>query len=152
MRQLLLAVALVAGVALSGIVLADTLISKAEVERLFAMRRSEWDAYAPRLADPKWKIRLSESSTGVGVMAFDPSTGLGMSVQPLYTDETGPPMMLVVGTFYPAGKPPASLSASRKELERKARRDLGSRYLVRARPVSLPPSWEGIELTVTRPK
>ena len=152
MRPLLLGIALVAGAALSGTVLADTIISKAEVERLFAMRKAEWDAYAPRLADPKWKIRLNESSTGVGVMAFDPSTGFGMSVQPLYTDDKGPPMVLVVGTFYPTGKPPASLSVPQKELERKARRDLGSRYLVWARPVSLPPAWEGVELTVTRPK
>ena len=147
--RLLLALAL-AGV--SAVALADTFISKAEVERVFAMRKSEWEAYAPRVADPKWKVRLSRSSTGLGVLAFDPVTGLGLSVQPHYVDDKSPPTTLVVGSFYPMGKPPASLSASQTDVERKARRELGARYFVSARHVELPPAWEGIELVVTRPK
>jgi hypothetical protein len=37
---------------------------------------------------------------------------------------------------YPSGKPPPSLSSSQKEVERKARLDLGSRYFVSARYVA----------------
>jgi hypothetical protein len=147
--RLLLALALAA---VSAVAFADTFISKAEVERVFAMRKSEWEAYAPRVADPKWKVRLSRSSTGLGVLAFDPVTGLGLSVQPHYVDDKSPPTTLVVGSFYPMGKPPASLSASQTDVERKARRELGARYFVSARHVELPPAWEGMELVVTRPK
>ena len=110
--HLLLIVAFAIGAASTNVAVADTFLSKAEVERLFAMRKSEWEVYAPRLADPKWKIRLTRSSTGVGFMAFDPIAGLGFSVQPHYVDDQSPPTTLVVGSFYPVGKPPARLSAS----------------------------------------
>ena len=149
--RLLLVVALAIGSAFTDIAVADTFLSKAQVERVFAMRKSEWEAYAPRVADPKWKIRLSRSSTGLGVLAFDPVTGVGISVQPHYVDDKNPPTTLVVGSFYPLGKPPANLSTE-KEVERKARRELGAKYFVAARHVELPPGWEGIELVVTRPK
>ena len=150
MHQLLV-VALAIGTAFTNVAVADTFISKAEVERVFAMRKSEWEAYAPRVADPKWKIRLSRSSTGLGVLAFDPVTGVGISVQPHYVDDKSPPTTLVVGSFHPLGKPPANLSTE-KDVERKARRELGAKYFVLARHVELPPAWEGIELVVTRPK
>ena len=146
--RLLLVVALAIGAAFTNVAVADTFISKAEVERVFGMRKSEWEAYAPRLVAPKWKIRLTRSSTGLGFMAFDPATGVGLSVQPHYVDDAGPPTTLVVGSFYPLG----SVSASQKDVEQKARRELGAKYFVSARRVELPPAWEGIELVVTRPK
>ena len=150
--RLLLVVALAIGVAFTNAAVADTFISKAEVERVFGMRKSEWEAYAPRLVDPKWKMRLSRSNTGLGIMAFDPITGLGLSVQPHYVDDKSPPTTLVVGSFYPRGKPPARLTASEKDVERNARRELGTKYFVSARHIELPPGWEGIELVVTKPK
>ena len=150
--RLLLVISLAIGVAFTNIAVASTFISKSEVERVFAMRKSEWEAYAPRLADPKWKIRLTRSSTGLGFMAFDPVTGVGISVQPHYVDDKSPPTTLVVGSFYPIGKPPASLSASEKDVEKNARRELGAKYFVSARHVEIPPGWEGIELVVTKPK
>ena len=97
-------------------------------------------------------MRLSRSNTGLGIMAFDPVTGLGLSGQPHYVDEKSPPTTLVVVSFYPLGKPPASLTASEKDVERKARRELGTKYFVSARHIELSPGWEGIELVVTRPK
>lgn len=150
--RLSLVVVLAIGAAFTNVALADTFISKAEVERLFAMRKPEWETYAPRLADPKWKIRLTRSSAGLGFMAFDPATGLGLAVQPHYVDDRSPPTTLVVGSFYPLGKPPANLAAPERDVERKARRELGAKYFVSARHVELPPGWEGIELVVTRPK
>ena len=146
--RVLLVVALAIGGAFTNTAVADTFISKAEVERVFAMRKSEWEAYAQRLADPKRKIRLTPSSTGLGFMSFDPVTGVGMSVQPHYVDDKSPPTTLVVGSFYP----PGSVSASQKDVERKLRRELGAKYFVSARHVELPPAWEGIELVVTKPK
>lgn len=135
---------------LSGVLAAETIISKADVDRIFSMRKTEWDAYAPRIADPTWKIRLQPTSTGIGVMAFDPSTGMGLSIQPLYPDDKSPPMMLVVGSFYPLGKLPAHLAVAKRDIEQVAQRDLGGKYSVSARYVRPSPSLEGVELTVTR--
>lgn len=135
---------------LSRVLAAETIISKADVERIFNMRKAEWDAYAPRIAAPNWKIRLQQASTGNGVMAFDPSTGVGLSVQPLYLDDESPPTMLVVGSFYPLGKLPPHLAVAQHDIERNAQRDLGRGYSISARYVRPSPSLEGIELTVTR--
>jgi hypothetical protein len=133
-----------------GALAAESIISKVDVERIFSMRKAEWEAYAPRIADSKWKVRLKQVETGTGVMAFDPSTGMGLSIQPLYIDDNGPPTMLVVGSFYPVGRIPANLAALEREFEQEAQRDLGHLYAVSAQYVKMPPSWEGIELSVTR--
>jgi hypothetical protein len=129
---------------------AETVISKADVDLIFSMRKAEWEAYAPRVADPKWKIQFQQTSTGIGVMAFDPSTGTALSIQPLYLDDKTPQTMLVVGSFYPRGKRPAHLAAAQDDIEREAQQDLGRGYSVSARFVRPSPSLEGVEITVTR--
>ncbi len=129
---------------------AEKITARADVELIFSMRKAEWEAYAPRIADPKWKVRLKQMETGTGVMAFDPSTGMGLSIQPLYVDDKSPPAMLVVGSFYPKGRIPANLSELQRQIEQEAQRDLGDMYAVSARYVKMPPSLEGIELSVTR--
>ncbi len=134
----------------AGALAAESIIYKVDVDRIFSMRKAEWEAYAPRIADPKWKVRLKQVDTGTGVMVLDPSTGMGLSIQPLYIDDKSPPMMLVVGSFYPVGRVPANLAASQKEVEQEAQRDLGHLYAVSARYVKMSPSLEGIELSVTR--
>lgn len=134
----------------AGALAAESIISKADVERIFSMRKAEWEAYAPRIADPKWNVQLKRVDTGTGVMAFEPSTGMGLSIQPLYLDDKDPPTMLIVGSFYPIGRTPGNLAASEREMEQEAQRHLGHVYAVSARYVKLPPSWEGIELSVTR--
>ena len=127
---------------------ADRIISKADVELIFSMKKGEWEVYAPRIADQKWKIRLKRIDTGTGVMAFDPATGMGLSIQPLYINDNSPPEMLVVGSFYPKDKLPPNLPGLKADIEKEAQRDLGNLYVVTARYVQLPPSWEGIELSV----
>ena len=135
----------------AGMLAAETIVSKADVELFFSMRRAEWEAYAPRIADPKWKVRLRQMDTGTGVMALDPSTGIGLSIQPLYSDSNSPPTMVVVGSYYPVGKsPPGGLAETAKQIEQEAQRGLGDLYVVSARYVRMPPSWQGIELSVTR--
>jgi hypothetical protein len=129
---------------------AERIVSRADVERIFAMNRDAWESYAPRIADPKWKIRLQRMETGTGVMAFDPSTGMGLSIQPLYADAESHPAMLIVGSFYPKDQAPPNLAKLEKEFERDAQRDLGAHFKVSARYVSIPPNLVGIELTVTR--
>lgn len=129
---------------------AEKIVSKANVELIFSMKKAEWEAYAPRIADPKWKIKLKRVDTGIGVMAFDPTTGMGMSIQPLYIDGNSPPEILVVGSFYPKNKLPPNLPDLRADIEKEAQRDLGYHYAVTARYVQLSPSLEGVEISVMR--
>lgn len=126
----------------------ERIISKADVKRIFSMRKAEWGAYAPRIADQRWKVKLRAIDTGTAVMAFNPATGMGLSVQPLYIDDSGPPTMLVIGSFYPKDKLPPNLATLRADIVQETQRDLGSLYEVSAQYVKLPPSWEGIELSV----
>ena len=121
------------------------------VDRIFAMKKAQWEAYAPHFAKPKWKVHLRKTGTGTGVVASDPSTGVGISIQPFYPDDKSPPAKLVVGSFQALGKLPADAASSEEEeVERAAQREIGARYSVSTRYVRMPPSSEGFEFTVTR--
>ena len=120
------------------------------VDRIFAMTKAQWEAYAPRFAKPNWNVRLRKASTGTGLVASDPATGAGVSIQPFYPDDRNPPAKLIVGSFQAPGKLPADAASSEKEVEQAAQREIGGRYSVSARYVKRPPSWEGFEFTVMR--
>lgn len=133
------------------------------VDRIFAMTKIQWEAYVPRLAQPKWwaahtahgakskwQVRLRQTGTGTGVVASDLASGTGISIQPFYSDDRDPPTKLVVGSFQTLGKLPANAAASVRKVQRGAQRLVGARYSVSARYVRKPPSWEGFEFTVMR--
>ncbi len=82
-------------------------------------------------------------------MAVDPSTGFGLSVQPLYTDNTSPPFMLIVGSYYPLGSLPEFTNEFKQRVEHEASEDLGAAYSVSAAYTKMPPL-EAIELTVLK--
>lgn len=127
----------------------EIIISKADADRMFGMTRPAWEAYAKQMDPPPgWTMRLLPQPTGTGFAAYDPATGMGLSVQPLYRNDNDPPDMIVVGSWYPAGRfrfTPERVA----EIERAARRDLGPGYAVSA---STPQQGgiEGVELLVTR--
>ena len=132
--------------------LGETIISKQDADRIFSMTKPEWETYAQKIRYPSdWEIRLSRHITGAGVMAFNPKTGYGLSVQPLYRDDKSPPEMLVVGSYYPAGVFPKFTETLKKGIEEEAKKDLGSNYSVTASYAKMPP-FEGVELTVIRLK
>lgn len=77
----------------------------------------EWEAYAKRMIHPNgWKVRLSTYDTGTGVMSFDPNTGIGLSVQPLYDSHDKPLTILIVGSYYPLGSLPAFTEDFKKNI------------------------------------
>jgi hypothetical protein len=128
-----------------------TIISKQDADKMFGMNRSAWESYAKRMTHPLgWRTRLLPQDTGTGFAAFDPTTGMGLSVQPLFENETGPPGMIVVGSWYPVGRLRLT-PALAADTERAAQRDLGPGYSVSASSVKLP-GLEGIELMVSRAK
>jgi hypothetical protein len=96
-----------------------------------------------------WKVQLSRHDTGTAVAAFDPVTGVGLSTQPLYSDATNLPQMLIVGSYYPVGRLGTFTPKRRAELEKAAQADLGSGYTVTVKYFSQAPV-DGIELQVMR--
>jgi hypothetical protein len=131
----------------------ETIISKEDADRIFSMTKPQWEGYARKVQYPKdWTIRLSEQETGNVLMAFNTKGAYGLSVQPLYGDDTSPPDLLIVGSYYPVGSLPAFTKKFKNNVEAAALRDLGPSYSVSARYTKLPPleTFEGIELTVTR--
>lgn len=129
----------------------ERMISKPDADMIFALTRAEWERYARQVAPPEgWTLRLQPHDTGTVLARFNRSSGIGASVQPLFTDDQGPPRMLVVGSYYPRGVLRITDELI-KEIEQAARLDLGSAYSVSANHAKFPETnIEGIELIVMR--
>lgn len=129
---------------------AEKIINKQDADHIFSLNRAGWEAYVKRMIHPDgWKVRLSPHDTGTGVMSFDPNSGFGLSIQPLYNGNEGPPTILIVGSYYPLGTLPDFTEEFKKSLENDAVEDLGPNYSVSASYTKMPP-FEAIELTVMR--
>jgi len=128
----------------------EKIISKSDADYIFSLDRAGWESYAERMVHPGgWKMQLARHETGTVVAAFDPATGMGLSTQPLYSDATKPPQMLVVGSYYPVGTLKTFTVKRKAELENAAQADVGSDYTATVRHLSQPPV-DGIELQVMR--
>lgn len=132
----------------------ERLVNKQDADRIFRMTRSQWEAEAKQMVHPGgWKVRLGPVDTGTVVMAFDPKTGVGLSIQPLFRDAQGPPDMLVVGSYYPPGKFGELSEQRKREMEAAARSDLGPAYSVRisfSKMSSPAPGFDVVEVIITR--
>ncbi len=129
---------------------AEKIISKQDADHIFSLTRSGWEAYVKQITYPRgWKVGLSQHDTGTGIGAYDTATDFGLSIQPLYEDNDKPPIMLIVGNYYPLGILPDFTEDFRRQIEREAKNDLGAAYSVSAR-FSTTPSLEIIELTLIR--
>lgn len=127
----------------------ERIINKPDADMIFAFTRTEWETHVRRVAPPEgWTLRLMPFGTGTGLARFNRSTGIGASVQPLYSDDQGLPEMVVVGSYYPVGFLRIT-DAVLKKMTEDAQLDLGPAYSVSARHAKMP-GMEGIELVVTR--
>ena len=107
------------------------IVDKDETDDIFQLKRAQWDERAQVMGFPDgWEARLTSLDTGTGVTAFDPTTGFGLSVQPFFADDAGPPMYLTVGSYYPPGTLRDLTESLREELEAAAVADLGAAYAV----------------------
>ena len=131
----------------------ERIVNKQDADRIFELNRAEWNAQAKQMVHPLgWEIRLNPLPSGTVVMAFDPKTGMGLAIQPLFRDAQGPPDMLVVGNYYPAGTFREFDDQLKREMEAAARLDLGPRYSVRisfSRTASPPPGLDLVEVIIT---
>ena len=129
--------------------MSETIISKEDADYIFSLTRPQWEAYAQRMVHPEgWEQRLSPHDTGTSVMANDPKTGFGLSVQPLYNNETSPLNMLIVGSYFPLGTFSRFTDERKHEIAAAAKKDLGQKYEVSAIFAKRPP-FEVVELMVT---
>jgi hypothetical protein len=86
-------------------------------------------------------------------MAFDPKTGMGHLVQPLFQDAEGPPDMLIVGSYYPAGTFREFSDSLTRNMAAAAQSDLGPDYSVRvsfSRMAAPAPSFDVVNVIITR--
>ncbi len=132
----------------------ERIVSKQDADRIFGLNRAEWNAQAEQMVHPEgWRVRLSPLETGSSVMAFDPKTGMGLAVQPFFRDAQGPPDMLVVGSYYPAGTFREFSEQMKRHMEATASSDLGPAYSVRisfSRMASPAPGLDMVEVIITR--
>jgi hypothetical protein len=132
----------------------ERIISRQDADRIFSLNRDQWNDEAKQMVHPRgWKIRLSPAETGTVVSAFDPRTGRGMSIQPLFGDAKGPPVMLVVGSYYPAGSLHQFDENARRGMETSAGSDFGAGYSVRVTHTRrAPPSrkFDVVETIITK--
>jgi hypothetical protein len=128
----------------------ERIINKQDADYIFGLKKAGWESYAQRMIHPAgWKVRLTHHDTGTTVMAFDPNTGMGLSIQPLYESHDKPPTVLIVGSYYPLGFLPSFTKDFKNSLEKEASADLGPVYTVSATYAKFE-SFEGIELIITK--
>jgi hypothetical protein len=132
----------------------DRLVNKKDADRIFALRRPQWEAEAKQWVAPQGaSVRLISVQTGTGVVIMDPKTGTGLAVQPLFRDMQGPPEALVVESYYPAGSFRQFSERIQRDMEAAASIDLGPAYAISVsfnNMASPAPGFDVIELTITR--
>lgn len=132
----------------------ERLISRKDADRIFGLRRPLWEAETRQwAAPPGWTVRLVSVPTGTGVVVMDPKTSTGLGVQPLFKNAQGPPDMIVVESYYPAGAFREYSAQTQRDMEAAAGLDLGPAYAISVsfnRMESPPPGFDVIEVTITR--
>jgi hypothetical protein len=132
----------------------EKIISKKDVDLIFGLKKDkwedEWEKECKKFFAPGWTVRSGEHDTGKHVAAYNPSTGVGLSIQPLYTNEHSLPEMVIVGSHFPVGVLAPMTEEIQKEMEAAAQQDLGETYRVRLIYRRLE-NLESIELMLTKP-
>jgi hypothetical protein len=132
----------------------ERIVSRQDTDTVFGLNKADWNAAAEQMIHPEGlTVRLIRLETGTGVGSFDPKTGMGVTVQPLYTNTKGPPDMLIVGSYFPVGTFQQFSDQGKKNIEAAARSDLGDGYVSRIQfnTVESPaPGFDLAEITITQ--
>jgi hypothetical protein len=87
-------------------------------------------AKATTFIAPDWHILFGRHESGLQVMGFDPSTGFGFSLQPLYSNDTDLPIMVIIGNYFPSRQFPPPTEELKRDMEAAAQKSLGATYRV----------------------
>jgi len=107
------------------------LLNKADVDRTFSFNKSQWAEIAPQMIEPNWILHFAEYSTGIQIIGFDPLTGFSISIQPFFAEDSGLPIMVVVGNYFPLGLFPSLTASAKSVIELMAEKELGNAYAVK---------------------
>jgi hypothetical protein len=129
----------------------ETIISKKDADHVFSLTRPEWEKQSKGFFAPGWTVRSAKHETGSQIMGFDPSTGIGLSVQPFFQDDNNRPDLVIVGNYFPIGTLPPMTDELKKDMEVATQKDLGLTYSVRLNYTKME-KIEAIELILTKVK
>jgi hypothetical protein len=128
----------------------ETIISKDDADYIFNITMDKWNADSTKMFNPLGgATKVIPLESGNGIMNFDEKTQMGLMVQHLFKDDTSPPIMLFVNTYYPVGFLPELTDEVRKAIEEASQKDLGSDYSISFSYKGQPPL-KGIEMIITK--
>lgn len=104
------------------------LLDKKDADYVFSLTRPEWEAAAKKFFRSGWNFRVIKLESGSGVLGTDPATGIGLAIQPFYTNDHDPPDGVVVGNYFPIGHLPPMTPDMKSQMETQAQKDLGQTY------------------------
>jgi hypothetical protein len=127
----------------------ERIVNKGDADMIFAFTRQQWNEHAKRVTHPGgWEVRLKMVNGALVVGAVDPTSGIAMSIQPHFMEAAARPWMIVVGSYYPAGKLRIDERFKRR-VEEDARLDLGPGYSVDV-AVAKQGSYDTVEVLITK--
>jgi hypothetical protein len=106
-------------------------VGQKDVDFLFGLKTCEWQTHAKEFFACDWNTTCGEHQTGNRLIAFHPPTGIGVSVQPMYSNNDDPPFMIIVGHYIPLAESPPITDDAVNRISASVRQQLGAAYNVR---------------------
>jgi hypothetical protein len=132
----------------------EKLLTKPQADEVFSFTKPQWEARAAgsSLVPIDWHIRFSRHDTGLQIIGYEPITGFGFgfSVQPLYANDTDPPIMVIIRNYFLPGKLSPVTDQLQQGIEAAAQRSLGPTYKVKLKCGKLE-NFDSLEFTLTKP-
>ena len=126
-----------------------TIISKSDADNIFYLKKRQWEEYIKQAIHPMgWKVEIHSLDTESAMGAFDPKTGMGLSVQPLFRNNYSLPEMIIVGSWYPKGTITIT-DELKRGIENESKKDLGPEYNIKLNHKK-EPKWDIIEILITK--
>jgi hypothetical protein len=129
----------------------ETFVSKKDADFVFGLSKPKWEEISKSYFAPGVAIKSVPHDSGSQVIALDPTTGVSLSVQPFFNNDSDPPVRVVIGNYFPLGILPAVTEEMQKQMRAGAQRDLGEKYTVQL-DYSKTEKFEIIELRLTQNK
>jgi len=127
----------------------ETIISKSDADYIFTLKMPQWEEYIKQAINPRgWKVKIHSLDTGSAMEAFDPKTGMGLAVQPLFRNNHSLPEMIIVEGWYPKGTITIT-DEPKRGIEIESKKDLGPEYHIKLNRKK-EPKWDIVEIQITK--
>jgi hypothetical protein len=104
----------------------EKLLTKKTADEVFSFTKPRWEARAAVSFVPiDWHIRFERHDTRLQIIGYESLTGFGFSVQPLYANDSDPPVIVIIGSYFLPGKLSPITEQLQKDIEGAAQRSLG---------------------------